>query len=203
MNPHDLDRSKRAAVDHPIHDLLARRWSPRAFDERPVDRELLHQLFEAARWAASSFNEQPWRFLVAERQAEAEFSRMLECLSEGNRAWARRASALAISVSKLAFDRTGKPNRHHAHDVGMATANLAIQATALGLHVHMMAGFDVEKARTTYGVPEGFDPLTAMAIGHLGPIEVLDERKQAREREPRTRLPLTEVVFRERWGNPI
>lgn len=203
MNPTDLDRSKHADADHPIHELLARRWSPRAFDGRPIDREVLDELFEAARWAPSSFNEQPWRFLVAERQAEAEFARMLECLNEGNRAWARRASVLAISVSKLAFDRTGKPNRHHAHDVGLATACLVIQATALGLHVHMMAGFDVEKARAAYGVPDGFDPLTAIAIGHLGPIDVLDERKQAQERAPRTRLSLSGVVFKERWGNPL
>lgn len=200
MNPAEFDRTRRAPADHPIHELIARRWSPRAFDERPLEPAILRQLFEAARWAPSSFNEQPWRFLVAERQNEAEFARMLDCLLEGNRKWAHRASVLAISVAKLAFDRSGKPNRHHAHDVGLATGNLVLQATALGLHVHMMAGFDPQKVRAAYGVPETFEPLTAIAIGCLGSIDVLDEKKQAQERAPRTRLAMSEIVFQGGWG---
>ena len=203
MERAELDRSKRAAADRPIADAIARRWSPRAFDPRPLDRGLLAQLFEAARWAASCFNEQPWRFVMAERTNEAEFTRMLECLIESNRAWAKNASVVGVSLAKLAFDKNGIQNRHHGHDVGMATANLAIQATELGLHVHMMAGFDVEKVRVAYAVPDGFEPLTAIAIGYLGPLDLLDEKKRARELEPRTRIPQREFVFRDRFGTPF
>ena len=138
---------KLAPAHHHIEDLIARRWSPRAFEERAVEPEKLKTLFEAARWAPSSNNEQPWRFLAATRENRSDYDRLLNCLSEGNLKWAARAPVLMLSVASLFFEDDGKPNRHALHDTGMAVENLVLQATALGLQAHQMAGYDVGKAR--------------------------------------------------------
>jgi nitroreductase len=191
---------KPAANDHPIHDLLRRRWSPVAFDPRPVEREKLLSLLEAARWAASSYNEQPWRFIVATIDRPQEHARMLACLVEGNQAWARGAPVLILTVVKRAFDRGGKPNRVAEHDVGLAAGNLTTQATALGLAVHPMAGVELEKARAAYAIPPGFDPYTAIAVGYPGDASRLPEALRARDAAPRSRLPLRQIVFEGRWG---
>src|SRR6478752_1428486 len=149
---------KTAQTEFKIHDLLARRWSPRAFDERPVETDTLLTLFEAARWAPSSNNEQPWRFIVAnKRHQETDWNRLFECLVEGNRKWAVRAPVLILSVASLNFEDDGKPNRHAFHDTGLAAENLVLQATASGLVAHQMAGFDVEKARGELKIPSGFE----------------------------------------------
>jgi nitroreductase len=153
---------KPTPTDHPIEEILKRRWSPRAFSDRLIETEKLQRMFEAARWAASSFNEQPWSFIVATREKPDEYAALLSCLTEKNQQWARRAPVLMVSVAKLNFEKNGKPNRHAFHDVGMAVSNLIVQATALGLYVHRMAGFSVETVRETYGVPEGFEPVAAM-----------------------------------------
>src|SRR5215467_13821427 len=160
---------KPAETAHPIHDLIARRWSPRAFDERPVEPEKLKSLFEAARWAPSSNNEQPWRFVVTSRQdAPTEHDRLLACLTERNRTWAFRAPILILSVASLNFEDDGKVNRHAYHDTGMAVGNLLLhatplgelllQATPVGIQVRQMAGFDDQKARETAPIPPFFDP---------------------------------------------
>ncbi len=191
---------KLAETKHPIHDLLRRRWSPRAFADRAVEPEKLRILLEAARWAPSSFNEQPWSFIVATHENRVEYERLLSCLVEGNQRWAKTAPVLMLSVAKLAFERTGKPNRHAFHDVGLAVENLVIQATALGLIVHQMAGFDVEKAREQFQIPEGVEPVAAIALGYPGDLENLPEPLRERERAPRTRKPLEEFVFSGHWG---
>src|SRR6185295_17472540 len=138
---------KPADTQHPIHDLLKRRWSPRAFSDQPIEAETLRMLFEAARWAPSSNNEQPWRFIVAKKDSETEWNRFLDCMVEGNRKWAYRAPVLILSVASLNFDEDSAPNRHAFYDTGMAVENLVLQATALGRSAHQMAGFDGEKAR--------------------------------------------------------
>jgi nitroreductase len=140
---------KAADNQYPIHDLLRQRWSPIAFSEQQVEQELLRSVLEAARWAASSYNEQPWSFIVATSDNQEEFNRLLSCLAEGNQIWAQNAPVLMISVAKLSFERNGVENRHAFHDVGAALANLAIQATANGLFIHQMAGFDVPKSRSS------------------------------------------------------
>lgn len=190
---------KIAPIDHPIHELIARRWSPRAFTGEPVNREQLLTLLEAARWAPSCFNEQPWRFLVATRDKPAAFDAMLQCLSEGNRSWAVNAAALLITVASTRFAGSGKHNRHAWHDVGLATALLSVQATALGLAVHPMAGFDAAAVRSGYGVPEEFEPVAAIAIGHTGNADTLPEPMRERERAPRIRKPLAELVYEGAW----
>jgi nitroreductase len=170
-----------------VHELIRRRWSPRDFSERPIEPEKLCSLFEAARWAPSSFNEQPWSFIVARRENPAEFERLLSTLTERNAQWARQAPILILSVAKMNFARTGRPNRHAFHDVGQAAAYLTLQATALGLYVHQMAGFDIERARQLFAIPSGYEPVAAMAVGYLG--------EAAASPPSRTRRALAEFVF--------
>jgi nitroreductase len=191
---------KPAQTQHPIHEVISRRWSPRAFAERMVEREKLLSLFEAARWAPSSYNEQPWSFVVATKDNRAEFDKLLGCLVEGNVAWAQHAPVLALSVAKLTFARNDKPNRHAFHDVGLAAENLVLQATALGLVVHQMAGFYVDKAREAFAIPEGYEPVAAMAIGYPGQSDQLPEPLRQRELESRVRKPMRDFVFSGKWG---
>jgi nitroreductase len=191
---------KPAETAHPIHDVIARRWSPRAFDERPVEADTLKSLFEAARWAPSSNNEQPWRFIVASKDTAREYDRLLHCLLEGNRKWAFRAPVLMLSIASLHFEDDGKPNRHALHDTGLAAENLVLQATALGLQAHQMAGFDVQLARATYLIPTGFDPVAMIAVGYPGDPAVLPDHLREREMKPRERQPIGDFVFSIKWG---
>jgi len=193
---------KPATTDVPIHELLARRWSPRAYAERPIEPDKLKSLFEAARWAPSSSNEQPWRFLMATKQEPEDYERLLGCLLEGNRKWAFRAPVLILSVAAMQFEDDGKPNRHAFHDVGLAAENLVLQAAASGLIAHQMAGFDVEKARTLCEIPPGFEPVTMIAIGHPGDRSLLPDYLEKREHNPRERKPVREFLFSSRWGRP-
>jgi nitroreductase len=191
---------KPAVTHYPIHELLRRRWSPRAFSSRPVEPDSLRSLFEAARWAPSSFNEQPWSFILATKDDPVEFGRLLSCLVEGNIQWAQHAPVLMVSVARLSFEEDGKPNRHAFHDVGQAAANLTVQATVLGLMVHQMAGILPEKVRALYGVPEQYEPVAGIALGYPGDPQSLPEGLRQRELAPRERKPLTEFVFSGRWG---
>lgn len=190
---------KPADTQHPIHALLARRWSPRAFADRPVAPDVLRSLWEAARWAPSSANEQPWNFLVATRDDSQEFDRMLSCLVEGNQVWAKQAPVLMVSVaSKL--DRDKDPNAHAWYDVGQAVADLSVQATALGLFVHQMAGILPDKIRELYQIPDSHEPVTGLALGYPGTPEQLPDKLRQRELAARTRKPIGEFVFSGRWG---
>lgn len=191
---------KFADTEYTVHDFIRGRWSPLAFSNRTVELEKLLILLEAARWAPSSYNEQPWSFIVATKENQAEYDRLFSCLVEGNQAWAQNAHVLILSVAKLFFERSGDQNRHAFHDVGLATENLVIQAIALELFVHQMAGFHVDKARELFNIPEGYEPLTALAVGYLGEPGTLPEKLQARELAPRTRKPLTEFVFTGSWN---
>ena len=191
---------KLADTTYPIEPVLKRRWSPRAFAERPVELAKLLSLWEAARWAASCSNQQPWYFIVATREDAAEYARLLSCLRENNQQWASHAPVLMVSVAKLAFDMNSQPNRYAFHDVGLAVANLIVQATALGLFVHQMAGFYPDKVRELYGVPDGFEPVAGIVLGYPGDPAILSEELQQRELAPRARNPLTTFVFQGTWG---
>jgi nitroreductase len=191
---------KPAETKYPIAEVLRRRWSPRVFSDRMVEPEKLHSLFEAARWAPSSYNEQPWSFIVATRDDPAEFDKLLSCLVEGNQQWARLAPVLMVSVARLNFEKTGKPNRHAFHDMGQAVALMTGQATAMSLFVHQMAGFSPEKVRETYSVPDGFEPVAAIAIGYGVEADGLPEDLRDRELSPRSRKPVEDFVFDGRWG---
>jgi nitroreductase len=186
---------KRANPAHPIEDVLAERWSPYVFADKPVSEEDLRSIFEGARWSASSFNEQPWRYVVARRSEGAAFERLLGCLAEPNQVWARHAPVLALGLAKKTFTRSGKPNRVSQHDLGAASACLSVQATACGLHVHQMAGVDLEKAHLEIGAPEDFEVVTALAIGYAGGEAEGDPGLRARDEKARSRKPLNELVF--------
>jgi nitroreductase len=191
---------KPAPTDYPIEDILRRRWSPRAFSDQVVEPEKLQSLWEAARWAPSSFNEQPWSFIVATKQKPEEHARLLSCLAEKNQQWARLAPVLMVSVAKLNFDKTGKPNRHAFHDVGLAMGNMLVQATALGLFVHQMAGFSPERVRETFGVPEAYEPVAGIAIGYSADVKVLPETFREQELGGRSRKSISSFVFEAKWG---
>ncbi|MHB8483747.1 MAG: nitroreductase family protein [Nitrospiria bacterium] len=190
---------KPALAHYPIHELLGRRWSPRAFSNKMVESDKLRSLFEAARWAPSSNNEQPWSFIVATKNNQFEYERLLGCLVQGNIQWAQFAPVLMVSVTRLAFEENGKLNRHAFYDTGQSVANLVVQATVLGLVVHQMAGFYPDKVKEVYSIPNEYEPVTAIALGYPGDPEMLPERLWKRELAPRERKPITEFVFSERW----
>jgi nitroreductase len=191
---------KQAALDHPIHELIARRWSPYAFAERSVSADDLQSLFEAARWAPSSYNEQPWRYIVAAKENRAEFERLLSCLVEGNQPWAKSAPVLALGCTALNFALNGKPNAAAVHDLGLASATLCVEATVRGLSVHQMIGILPDKARQLYRLPDDVQPLTGLAIGYVGSPDALPEAYRKRDLSPRQRKPLSEFVFAGQWG---
>jgi nitroreductase len=191
---------KLADADHPIHELVQRRWSPRAFSDQDVPKQILQSLFEAARWAPSSNNEQPWAFLVATKDDPGVFAEMLSTLVEFNQAWAKHAPVLVIAVSEMAFAKDAAPNRNAFYDTGAAVAHLTAEATSRGLFVHQMAGFDPKKAKKLFYIPEGWEPIAAFAIGYGGDPHLLSDVLRERELAPRTRKPISEFVMTGRWG---
>lgn len=190
-------------VDHHVLDVVRQRWSPVAFRPDPVDPAALARILEAGRWAASSYNEQPWRFLVARRENEAAFAAALECLVEGNRAWAQYASVLIFVCAEANYAHNGKPNAHAWFDSGQALAQMVLQATADGLHAHSMGGYDPDRTRELFAIDPGAETICAVAFGHLDDGSRLPEESAARDRSPRKRRPLSEIVFEGRWGAAI
>jgi len=197
-----VNEIKHAQTDHPVHDLITSRWSPYVFAERSVSADDLCCLFEAARWAASAFNEQPWRYLVATQENNDEFARLLSCLVESNQAWARQAPVLVLGVVSRQYAHNNKPNRTAAHDLGLASAQLTLEAGARGLSVHQMAGILPDRARELYAIPDGFDPFTALAIGYAGSDKDADSGLRERDATARNRRPLAQTVFGGRWDQP-
>ncbi len=193
---------KHAETSAPVHDIIGKRWSPRAFDSRPVEHAKLRSLFEAARWAASSYNGQPWHFLVATKDEHESYKKILESFVEFNEGWAKSAPVLAISVAALNFAHNGQPNRHAFHDVGQAAATLALEAANLGLQVHQMAGILPDKAKELFHIPDGYEPVAGIAIGYPGDADSLPEQLRAQEHGPRQRKPLESFVFDGDWGKP-
>ena len=196
---------KLANTDHPVHELVAKRFSPYAFANRDVSLEDLRSLFEAARWAPSSYNEQPWSYIVATRQDPAESERLLSCLVEGNQAWAKAAPVLALGVARTRFVRNDKPNAAATHDLGSASAHLTFEATARGIAVHQMIGIVPERARELYGIPDHSEALTGLAIGYASEASEAPEDLRKRDEAPRERKSLEEFVFGGSYGkaNPF
>jgi nitroreductase len=192
--------SKQARFDHPIHPPLAARWSPYGFADAPVEDSDLRSLLEAARWSASAFNEQPWRYIVATRNDPGEYERVLSCLVEPNQAWAKAAPVLLLTVVAESYARNGKPNTSALHDLGQASANLSVEATVRGLSVHQMAGILPDRARELFDIPEGFRAVTGLAIGYASDPSLLPEELQSRDTSPRERKPLAEIAFSGSWG---
>jgi nitroreductase len=191
-----------AKTDYPVHDLIQNRWSPRAFSDNPVSPETLRSLFEAARWAPSSSNEQPWAFIVGTKDDLETHSKILSTLVEFNQGWAKHAPVLAIAVSQMEFARNKTPNRNAFYDTGAAVAHLTAEATSRGLFVHQMAGFDPHKAIEVFHIPKGWEPIAAFAIGYPGDPNALPDKLRERELAPRSRKPISEFVMSSDWGHP-
>jgi nitroreductase len=183
-----------ADTSAPIHPVLAERFSPRAYDvSKPLDETKLMSALEAARWSASAANTQPWRFIVA-RRGTPEFDTIVANLAGFNQFWAANAGALIVGLTQR-FDANGQPMRWAQYDLGQALAHFSVQAHSDGLHVHQMGGIDEQGLRRAFGVDEGYDILSVTAVGVLGDVDDLPENARARERAPRTRLPLDELLI--------
>jgi len=194
--------AKKASPDYPIQNLLADRWSPYAFSDQPVPEIDLASLFEAARWSASSYNEQPWIYFVATKKDFGEFERILSCLVPENRAWAKAAPVLALGIVSLRFSKTNKDNKAALHDLGLASANLVMEATARELSVHQMIGILPDTARELYQIPAHFEAFTALAIGYPENADASPDGLRERDLLPRQRKPISQFVFSGTWGQP-
>ena len=191
---------KKAAAGNYISEIIAKRWSPRAFLSKPIENEKIMSLFEAARWAPSAYNEQPWRFITATSEDSYQHTKMLSCLVDANKAWAKKAPMLIILVVKKNFEFNGKPNRWAMHDCGLALENLLLQTVELGLAAHPMAGFSVDAVKSGYSVPDDYEPLVAIAVGYPGEPEMLEGELLEREKDPRERKEISDFVFNGKWG---
>jgi nitroreductase len=197
------DAAKRAEPAHAIQETMRARWSPYGFVDRSLPVDELRCVLEAARWSASSYNEQPWRFTVARREEGEPFERLVSCLVEANRGWAQHASALALGIVVRNFSGRDEINPAAEHDLGLATAHLMLEGSARGIATHAMIGIDAARARRVFSIPQGFDPLTAIAFGYAGPPRTLrDYPDKLRERDcaPRERKALAEFVYGVEWG---
>jgi nitroreductase len=196
---------RKAQTRVPINELLAKRWSPRAFDvNRTVSREQLAALLEAARWAPSCNGDEPWRYLIFDRRRDPEgWQKAFDCLSENNRKWVKNVPLLLLSCGGSIFEHNGKPNRYGQHDTGAASVYLALQGAAMGLAVHQMGGYDAQKARAAFNIPEEYTPMAMIAVGYQASPDVLDEETKAKELKPRSRKPLETHFFEGEWGKGV
>lgn len=193
--------NKPANSSAPIHDIIRNRWSPRSFDaNKTIDSQTLTTLLEAARWAPSCFNDQPWRFIVCNRTADAtSWEKLLHCLAEKNQLWAKNAPVLILSVAMQNFGHNDKPNRWSAFDTGAASISMCLQATALGLIAHQMGGFDAEQCRRLFKIPDACTPMSVIAIGYQAAAELLNEELKQTELSERIRKPLEESFYFGEW----
>jgi nitroreductase len=194
-----------ASTRVPIHELLAKRWSPRAFDvKRTVSRQQLAALLEAARWAPSCNGDEPWRYLIFDRKRDPEgWQKAFDCLSENNRKWVKNVPLLMLSCAGSIYEHNGKPNRYGAYDTGAASVCLALQAAAMGLAMHQMGGYDAEKARTAFSIPGEYTPMAMIAVGYQAEPDVLDEETKAKELRARSRKALESHFFEGAWGRGV
>ena len=190
-----------APAEYPVHELIRERWSPRAFSRKEISSEDLRSLFEAARWAPSSSNEQPWAFIVATRNDNENFTKALQPLVEFNVNWAKNAYLLGFAVAELAFAKNKTPNRNAHYDTGAAMSQLTTEATSRGIFVHQMAGFDPDTAREVFEIPSGWDAIAAFAMGYPGDPASLPQPYRDRETAPRVRKPIREFVMNGKWGH--
>jgi len=196
---------RKAQTRVPINELLAKRWSPRAYDvNRTVTREQLAALLEAARWAPSCNGDEPWRYLIFDRRRDPDgWQKAFDCLSENNRKWVKNVPVLLLSCGGSIFEHSGKPNRYGQHDTGAASTCLALQGAAMGLAVHQMGGYDAQKARAAFDIPEEYTPMAMIAVGYQASPDVLDDETKAKELKSRSRKALETHFFESAWGKGI
>ena len=197
--------AKPATTQEPIHDIIAQRWSGRAFDDsKPVSHHAVISLCEAARWAPSSYGDEPWRYLIWDKLTDPTgWHGAFSCLAESNQVWVKRAPLLMLSLANKNFRHNSEPNRFAQHDTGMASMGMVLQAVALGLMAHQMGGFDSTKIRDEFAIPEEFTCMAMIAIGHPASAEILEGDLKTRELAPRVRQPLGQHFFSGAWGKGI
>jgi len=197
--------NRKAVTSVPLHELLEKRWSPRAFDvKRSVSRDQLAALLEAARWAPSCNGDEPWRYLMWDRARDPDgWQKAYDCLSENNKKWVKNVPLLLLSCAGSIFGHSGKPNRYGQHDTGAASVCLALQGAALGLAVHQMGGYDAAKARAAFDIPPEYTPMAMIAVGYQASPDVLDPETREKELKARARKPLETHFFEGGWGNGV
>lgn len=191
---------KFAATEIEIHELIKKRWSPRAFSTKKIEKKSLIKILDAARWSASCFNEQPWRFIVGMKDQDKKWQNIYDVLAEGNQIWCKNAPILMLLVTKKTFTHNQKPNQWSDYDLGQAAAYISIQALTENIFVHQMGGFSASKARELFSIPEDFEPKTAMALGYPGHPDMLPDDLKKSELAPRKRRKLNELVLSQQWG---
>jgi nitroreductase len=194
-------KHKEADNQYPIHELLKKRWSPRAFDEKPVEKEKIQSILEAARWAPSSMNQQPWRFIVG-IQPDETFHKILETLVSLNQLWAKSVPVLIATFGRKFMNNSEKNNLSYQYDVGQAVAHLSIEAMNQGLYVHQMSDFEPKQMVDAFDVPFEYKPLTVVAVGYMGDVDKLHPRMQADEKKRRERFETKDLVYNLIFGQP-
>jgi nitroreductase len=196
---------KPAITQVPIAELIANRWSPRAFDaNKPVSHEQIIALLEAARWAPSCFGDQPWRFLVWNKHTdESAWQQAFDCLAPSNQTWVKASPILMLSCADTLFNHNQQPNRWAQHDTGAAAENLCLQASGMGLAAHQMGGFNADLAREKFNIPAQYTPMTMLAVGYAGDANILPDDLKTRELAERKRKPIGELFFAGTWGNSV
>lgn len=192
--------NKPAANQFPIHEFIRERWSPRSYKKEKIENNDLLSMFEAARWAPSSINEQPWSFIAATQEEKESFSKMVYCLGGNNPRWAINASALVIILANNNFEKTGAPNRHSFFDAGLATSQFIFEATSRGYHSHIMGGFDIQKTTSEFSIPDSHSVIAFLSVGKIDSPDSLPEDLKARELTDRVRKPLDQILFSEKFG---
>ena len=189
---------KRAVTQFPVIEEIKKRWSPRAFDtKKSITRDDINTILEAASWAPSAMNEQPWRYVVALKEETEKFNAVVNCLFDANTLWAKNAAALVVSFAKLTYSSNGKTNSAALHDVGMANQNMLLQAASMDIYTHVMGGFDKEKVKEVFKTEPDMQPVVIIALGSLGNPEDLPEPLKVREIAARTRKNIEEIVLPE------
>ncbi len=182
-----------------IHELIDKRWSPRAFSEREIEAEKIEKLFESASFAASCFNEQPWRFIYATKDYPERYDQLLSCLVDFNQMWVKTAPMIILTLASTKFAQNQKENLHARHDLGLAIGNMSVQAMSMNLYMHQMAGFSIGKAREMFEIPNDFDIVTMIAVGYLGDPSQLPDHISEMESNKRERKPLDKILFDGNW----
>lgn len=186
-----------------VHDLVAKRFSPRNFNSKAIEPDALFTILEAGRLAPSSYNEQPWRFIVANRNDGTSFESLLNCLAPKNAEWAKNAGALVLSVAKKKFDHNNSINRHALHDVGLAVASMVFQAMSLDIYSHQMGGFSSEKASSVYNIPDDYEPVAVIAFGYLDEEFFTEDKLESNAAAQKNRLSLNEIAFMDSLGKSL
>ncbi len=196
---------KPATTQAPVHDIIANRWSPRAYDaSKPVSQAQIISMLEAARWAPSCFGDEPWRFIVWDKNKDAAaWEKAFDCIVPGNQGWAKDAPVFVLICAGTLFEQNQKPNRWGAYDTGAAAVSLSLQATSMGLVTHQMGGFDGEKTRAAFNIPEQFEMMSMMAVGYIADVDALPEEAKERTLAPRKRKPLGELFYEGVWNQSI